>query len=299
MTAPPSVPPALLEFQTTLRVPEGDESPVVLFRSFDDYINGGAPEVARVVEGMPIRESGGWRLGADVHVPFGEPPFPTVVHLHGGAWVMGAPSTHRRLSAELASRGLLVVSVDYRRAPKHRFPGAVDDVAAALDWARTHAAELGGDPDRLIVSGDSAGANLAAAALATGAGADVRAALLFYGIYDYHRALPTLSGLLGGEDAASQLYLPPEEFELLRGDPRCAPERQVQGFPPTLLSVGELDPLRPESESMAARLAVAGVPHELHVAAGVPHAFLQLPSLPAHDEGFDVAAAFLRRHGLL
>ncbi|ODU02716.1 MAG: hypothetical protein ABS81_16765 [Pseudonocardia sp. SCN 72-86] len=299
MTAPAPVPPALLEFQTTLRVPESDGSPVELFRSFDDYINGNAPEVARVVEGVPIRESGGWRLGADVHVPFGEPPFPTVVHLHGGGWVMGSPWTHRRVSAELASRGLLVASIDYRRAPKHRFPGAVDDVAAALDWARGNAAELGGDPDRLIVSGDSAGANLAAVALATGAGDGVRAALLFYGIYDYHRALPTLSGLLGGEDAASQLYLPPDEFELLRGDPRCAPERQVQGFPPTLLSVGGLDPLRPESESMAARLAVAGVPHELYVAESAPHAFLQLPSLPAHDEGFDVAAAFLRRHGLL
>ncbi|GJF01507.1 alpha/beta hydrolase [Pseudonocardia sp. D17] len=299
MTAPASVPPALLEFQTTLRVPRGGEPPVALFRSFDEYTNGGAPEVAEVRTGVPIRESGGWRLGVDVHVPFGEPPFPTVVYLHGGGWVMGSPSTHRRLSAELASRGLLVASVDYRRAPKHRFPGAVEDVAAALDWARAHAAEHGGDPDRLIIGGDSAGANLAAAALATGAGADVRAALLFYGIYDYHRALPILSDLLGGADAASQLYLPPEEFDALRGDPRCAPERQVIGFPPTLLSVGELDPLRGESESMAARLAVAGVPHQLHVAAGVPHAYLQLPTLPAHDEGFSVATSFLGRHGLL
>lgn len=298
MNAPAPVPPALLEFQSTLRMPEGGESAVELFRTFDDYTNGEGPEVARTLPGVPISESGGWRLGADVHVPFGEPPFPALVYFHGGGWVMGSPWTHRRLVAELAARGLLVFSVDYRRAPKHRFPGAVDDAAAALGWARAHAVEFGGDLDRLLVGGDSAGANLAATTLTAGA-PDVRAALLFYGVYDYHRALPLLSGLLGGEAAQEQLYLPVDEFETLRDDPRCTPEHAVADFPPTLLTVGELDPLRAESESMAARFAIAGIPHELHVAAGAPHGYLQLPTMPAHDEGLSVVTAFLGRLGVL
>lgn len=294
------VPPALLEFQTTLQPPAGD-SAARLLKGFDAYTNADPPPVAAVHAGVPLREEGGWRLGADVTVPRGTGPFPAVVYLHGGGWVMGSPWTHRRLAAELAARGLLVVSVDYRRAPKHRFPGAVDDAAFALRWAHRHVAEYGGDPDRLLVGGDSAGANLAAALLAAGVpgATEVQAALLFYGVFDYHRALPTLSGLLGGDDAASQLYLDPADFDALRGDPRLSPEAHVRGFPPTWITVGERDPLRPESEALAARLAVASVPHEMHVAAGAPHGYLQLPTHPAHDEGLSAVAAFLRRLGLL
>ncbi|MHA6796279.1 alpha/beta hydrolase [Pseudonocardia bannensis] len=294
------VPAALLEFQTTMRLPAGG-SPVELLKSFDDYSNSDPPPVAAVHRGVPLRADDGWRLGVDVTVPLGDGPFPALVYLHGGGWVMGSPWTHRRLAAELAARGLLVVSVDYRRAPKYRFPGAVGDAAFALDWARSGVAEFGGDPGRLLVGGDSAGANLAAALLAAGVpgAGHVRAALLFYGVYDYHRALPTLSGLLGGDDAASQLYLQPADFDALRGDPRLSPEGHVAGFPPTWLTVGERDPLRPESEALAARLAAASVEHELHVAPGAPHGYLQLPTHPAHDAGLSEMAAFLRRTGLL
>jgi acetyl esterase len=294
------VPPALLEFQTTL-APPADGSAVQLFKDFDAYTNADLPPVGAQHAAVPLREEGGWRLGADITVPAGRGPFPAVVYFHGGGWVMGSPWTHRRLAAEMAARGLLVVSVDYRRAPKHRFPGAYDDAAFALRWAQEHVAEYGGDPDRLLVGGDSAGANLAAALLAAGAtGAeDVSAALLFYGVFDYHRALPTLAGLLGGSDAASQLYLRPAEFDALRGDPRLSPENHVLGFPPTWVTVGEHDPLRPESESLAARLAVASVTHEMHVASDAPHGYFQLPTHPAHDIGLDAAVAFLRGLGLV
>lgn len=292
------IPAELLEFQTTLQPPAGG-SPMELLRSVDEYQNADPPPVRSMHTGVELREQNGWLLRADVTVPAGEPPFPSVVYLHGGGWVMGSPWTHRRLAAELAARGLLVVSIDYRRAPKHRFPGGVDDAAFAVGWAREHVADFGGDPGRLLIGGDSAGANLAAAVLASGAGADVRAALLCYGVYDYHRALPTLSALLGGADAGSQLYLDPADFEVLRGDPRLSPEADVSAFPSTLLTVGEHDPLRPESEALAARLADAAVPHELHVAAGAPHGYLQLPTHPAHDEGLAAIVAFTRRVGLL
>ncbi|MPZ62525.1 MAG: alpha/beta hydrolase fold domain-containing protein [Propionibacteriales bacterium] len=288
------VPRELMDFQATLRPPAGATA-LEFLKEFDGYQNADPPSVGATHAGVRLREQDGWVLGADVVVPSGDPPYPTLVYLHGGGWVMGSPWTHRRLTAELAVRGLLVFSVDYRRAPKHRFPGAVDDAAFAMDWVRTHAADFGGDPSELLVGGDSAGANLAAAVLASGGGAGVSAALLCYGIYDYHRALPTLAGLLDGSDAESQPYLHPGEFHALRNDPRLSPENHVSEFPPTFLTVGEHDPLRPESESLAARLAAASVPYELQIAADAPHGYLQMPTHPAHDEALDALAAFVRR----
>lgn len=165
----------------------------------------------------------------------------------------------------------------------------------ALDWGRAHASDFGGDAGKLVVGGDSAGANLAAAVLAAGHGSGVRAALLCYGIFDYHRALPALDGLLGGTDADSQLYLSPADFHALRDDPRLSPQRSVAGFPPTFLAAGEHDPLRPESESFAAGLSAANVAHRLWIADDAPHGYLQLPTHPAHDAGLDAMAAFVRR----
>ena len=293
------VPGPLLEFQLTLRAPDGI-SPAALLGSYDDYVNAGGPPVAAVHHAVPMREVAGWRLGADITVPLGEPPFPVLIYLHGGGWVMGAPHTHRRLATELAALGLLVVSVDYRRAPKHRFPAAVQDAEYAVGWAAGHAAEYGGDPSRMIVGGDSAGANLSACVLTgTDAGRSVAGALLLYGIYDYHRALPVLAPLLAGQEAHTQLYLPAEDFEAVRGDPRLSPEGHGGGMPPTLVAVGGRDPLRDESTAFAAHLAEAGVTHELVVLDDAPHAFLQLPTHPAHDEGLAAIAEFLRRHGFV
>lgn len=292
-----TVPGPLLEFQLTLRAPDGI-SPAALLGSYDDYVNADGPPVAAVHHGVPMREVAGWRLGADITVPLGEPPFPVLVYLHGGGWVMGAPHTHRRLATELAALGLLVVSVDYRRAPKHRFPAAVGDAEFAVGWAAGHAAEFGGDPARILVGGDSAGANLAACVLTgTAAGRSVSGALLLYGVYDYHRALPVLAPLLAGHEAHTQLYLPPGDFEAVRGDPRLSPEGHGAGMPPTLVAVGGRDPLCAESTAFAAHLAEVGVPHELVVLDGAPHAFLQLPTHPAHDEGLAAIGRFLDRHG--
>lgn len=161
------VPPDLLAWQTHLRVPPGEDLRELLGRH-DGYVNSGSPPVAHLRERVPIRECAGWRLTADVTVPLGHGPFPGLVHLHGGGWVHGSPRrTHRRLAAEVTALGVVVVSVDYRRAPTHRFPAAVEDAGVALDWAHTRAADFGGDPGRLLVGGDSAGANLAAAAAVT------------------------------------------------------------------------------------------------------------------------------------
>lgn len=286
------VPAALLAFNRTLGL-TGPGSAVELLGSFDAYTNQGGPAVAGVVRGVPVREIAGWRVTADVYRPLGEPPFPTLLYLHGGAWVMGAPATHRRLAADLCALGLLTVVLDYRRAPKHRFPAAVDDTLHALDWTAEHAAEYGGDRSRLLIGGDSAGANLAAAALAVGPATAVRAALLCYGIYDVHRALPALTALVGGPDPDTQLYLRPDDARRLLDDPRLHPERHCAGFPPTLVLTGDEDPLYPESKALAGRLAGAGVPHRFTVVTGAPHGFLQLPTHPSHAQGLQTIQEFL------
>jgi len=98
-----------------------------------------------------------------VYRPEGDAPKPVVVYYHGGGWVLGSLDTHDGTCRRLADGAdAVVVSVDYRMGPEDRFPAAVDDSYAALRWVAEHAAELGGDPDRLVVAGDSAGGNLAA-----------------------------------------------------------------------------------------------------------------------------------------
>jgi acetyl esterase len=291
------MPPELLEFQLTLKPPAGGNA-VELLKSFDDYANGEPPEVGEALLEVPIREVAGWRVTADVYVPLGEPPFPALTYFHGGAWTMGAPRTHRRLAGELAALGLLVVNVDYRRAPKHRFPAAVEDCLHATLWTQDVCERFGGDPSRLLVGGDSAGANLAAAVIAARAVA-LDAAVLLYGIYDFYRALPVLGDLLGGTDGASQLYVRAEDFDAARTDPRLCPEQAADAFPPTFLAAGGLDPLLGESVALAGALAEAAVPHRLHVAPRAPHGFLQAPSLPCYVEAFQELRAFLSAHGVV
>lgn len=292
------LPPELLEFLRTLVPPASDPSEDLL-ASFDAYTNQRIPTLGGVTIKVPVREVAGWQVTADVYRPLGEPPFPMLVYLHGGAWVMGAPATHRRLAADLAALGLLTVVVDYRRAPRHRFPAAVDDAVHAVSWARATAADHGGDPDRLLLGGDSAGANLAAAALTTGAAEMVAAALLFYGIYDVHRALPVLEHLVGGREPDTQLYLEPEDARTLVDDPRLHPERHCAAFPPSLVLVGGDDPLRGESEALDRRLVDTAVPHEFVVVPDAPHGFLQLPTHQSHAEGLRRIEGFLERVGLL
>ena len=92
-------------------------------------------------------------------------PRPILVYLHGGGWVLGNLDSHEGVCRALANAaGVIVVNVDYRLAPEHRFPAAAEDAHAALAWAAAHAAEIGGDPRRIAVGGDSAGGNLAAVA---------------------------------------------------------------------------------------------------------------------------------------
>src|SRR5689334_14039223 len=95
-----------------------------------------------------------------IYTPNDAGPLPLLVYFHGGGWVIGNLDTHDSVCRELAhGAGCIVVSVDYRLAPEHRFPAAADDCYTAVRWTAAHASELGGDPKRLAIAGDSAGAN--------------------------------------------------------------------------------------------------------------------------------------------
>ncbi len=288
------IPADLLAFMETLSPPKG-VNPADLLIKYNDLMNGNPPPVGAIHDDVLLREVAGWKLTADIVVPEGEGPHPVLVYFHGGGWTMGSPKTHLRLGREFAAAGYLTLNVDYRRAPKHRFPAAFDDCLFATQWAVENAAQYAGDAQRLAVGGDSAGGNLAGAVLAEcsqNGGPQIKAGVLLYGVFDYHQTL----AVLGTPHPKQQFYLPVEEYEALKEDPRVSPLYACTKFPPCYITVGTKDPLLSESQELAKALTAAGVEHDLHILEGAPHAFFQLPPLPAYAEGYGRAKAFLDTH---
>ncbi|WP_338497072.1 alpha/beta hydrolase [Streptomyces sp. SJL17-4] len=221
-----------------------------------------------------------------------------VVFAHGGGWVLCDLDTHDRTCRALASRtGATVVSVDYRRAPEHRFPAAEDDVCTALGWA---ADRYPGRP--LVLAGDSSGGNLAAAAALRardGGGPPLTGQLLVYPALD-HR----LEGRSAHDFAEGYFHTTAHMRWYWRqyvgpdGDPAAASPAlapDLTGLPPALLVLADCDPLRDEGLAYARRLSAAGVRAEVHLHTGVFHGFLGGTGLlPEADAALDGAAAWLR-----
>jgi acetyl esterase len=241
-----------------------------------------------------------------VYTPEGEGPFGACVWFHGGGWVIGNVASHDALCRSLASRsGTVVASVEYRLAPEHPFPAPVDDAVAATEWVAEHAADLGIDPTRLAVGGDSAGGNLAAATtlVARARGAPALAyQLLVYPVVDHSFSQPSYvenaEGYFLSADAMrwfSGHYLPDRSHAT---DPLAAPLHapDLSGLPPALVITAEYDPLRDEGEAYAARLAMAGVETEMVRYDGMVHGFVSMSAML--DQGataLDRLAAALRR----
>ncbi|GHG02628.1 alpha/beta hydrolase [Streptomyces zaomyceticus] len=224
-----------------------------------------------------------------------------VVFAHGGGWVLCDPDTHDRTCRALASRtGATVVSVDYRRAPEHRFPAAEDDVCTALKWA---ADRCPGRP--LFLAGDSSGGNLAAAAALRardGDGPRVAGQLLVHPALDHRMEGRSAHDFAEGYFHTTahmrwywRQYMGPD------GDPTAASPglaAEVSGLPPTLLVLADCDPLRDEGLAYARRLSAAGVRTEVHLHTGVFHGFLGGAGLlPEADAALDAAAAWLSTTG--
>ena len=220
---------------------------------------------------------------------------PVIVYLHGGGWVSGGLEMNdgwcRRLAA---ATGAVVVSVDYRLAPEHPYPQALDDTMTALAWARANAARLGGDATRLAVCGTSAGGNLAAAAclLARDRGEPLPGLqVLLYPVLDEPRDsgsyVENASGYLLEREQMEwywDCYLPQRTDEV---PSYAAPGRaaDLAGLPPAIVASAEYDPLRDEADRYAAALARAGVPVEHLPCTGMIHGFLSfLDAMPAARE---------------
>ena len=217
-------------------------------------------------------------------------PLPMLLYLHGGGWVIGDLDTHDDLMRRIAKgSGCLVVSVDYRLAPEHKFPIPVEDCYYALTWVADNARDIGADPGRIAVGGDSAGGNLAAviAQLAHERGGPRLAfQLLIYPVVDHDFSRPSMRDNAAGYllTADSMRYFwghyvnEPSEAEL----PMAAPYRaqNLAGLPPAHILTAEFDPLRDEGEDYAKRLQEAGVPTTLKRYDGYIHGFLTYTKLP-------------------
>lgn len=239
--------------------------------------NADLPEIGATHDDVVIDAATG--LTVDVHVPNGDGPFPVLVYLHGGGWILGSPKTHRRLGFRFAEAGFLVFNVHYRLAPEHPFPAAFDDCVAAIRWAAAHAAEYGGDASRLAVGGDSAGGNLAAAAVAALRNEiDVGALLLIYAALDLGQMDEAVAIVPGGADLMEMMvgsYLGPDRSALAR-DPRVSPIHAASALPPTHVLCGTLDPLLADAETLVGKLTGADIPHEFVVYEDMPHGFVQM-----------------------
>ncbi|MGN6403629.1 alpha/beta hydrolase [Sinomonas sp.] len=236
-------------------------------------------------------------------------PAPTtrgvILVFHGGGWVLGNVSAVTPMSRHLAQLAeMTVVAVEYRKAPEHRYPAAVDDAVRAVDWAVAHRDRLTGCPGAPVaVLGESAGGNLAAAAALCRS--DVLAAqVLCCPVTDHTMDYPSY------QDPSNQLTLTSEAMAYFwnrylpeaarRSEPRASPLRAVNlaGAPPAMVILAEYDILRDEGRAYADGLAAAGVPVLSHVAKGQMHGFLSnVNVLPAALSTLEAAAAFLRMSG--
>ncbi|WP_334171892.1 alpha/beta hydrolase [Sinomonas sp.] len=223
-------------------------------------------------------------IAVRVYRPEQDGPVPTVVYLHGGGWSVGGLDSHETHARRIANRaGAVVVAVDYRLAPEHRFPAGYEDCVAAYRWALDHIGDLGGDLARLGVAGDSAGGNLAAAValLARDEGLPLAAQLLIYPATDMTTVYPSMRKLASGyflaidpeaEQGAGYLSSPDQ-----RSDPRASPLlADLTGVAPAVVVVAEFDPIKDQGIAFAEKLQEAGTTVIYRHFPGLIHSFASI-----------------------
>jgi acetyl esterase len=210
---------------------------------------------------------------------------PALVFFHGGGWVVGDLDTHDVICRQIASQsGAIVIAVDYRLAPEHPFPAAIDDAWAATTWIAAHAMELGVDASRLAVGGDSAGGDLATVVtlMARDAGGPLlRYQVLIYPVTDLSVDQPSPNDGVGYGLTRDLMrwyagqYAPAREHRLdWRASPLLAPS--LEHLPPALVITAAVDPLRDEGDAYARRMEEAGVAVDSVCLGGMVHGFLTM-----------------------
>ncbi len=251
-------------------------------------------------------------MPARLYVALGatQPPQPMLVYYHGGGWVIGDLDTHDSACRFLAEHsGCRVLSVDYRLAPEHPFPIPVEDAVAAFAWAHEHAAELGADPERIAVGGDSAGGNLSTALCLQNRDAgnpQPAMQLLLYPVTD------AVGGQQSRDTFAEGFLLTRNDMEWFENhyipdgidddEPRASMMRavDVSGLPPAYVATSGFDPLRDEGEIYAARMREAGVQVVLQRHTSQIHGFANLTAIcpSARTAMLEVAGALRMGLGL-
>ena len=245
----------------------------------------GGPVSMRRIEDMTIPGVDA-PIPARVYAPDGPDPCPVILYFHGGGYVKGGIEESDAFCRNLAGvTRHMVLSIDYRLAPEHPFPAALDDAIAAATWTRTHAVDLGGAPGPIVVCGESAGGNLAAVTclhLRANPQPVIRYQVLLQPVVDFALSFPSID-------------MPPTECLVPRADlawyyqtycggqcdprdPRVSPiyAQDLSGLPPALIIAAEYDTLRDEAQAYAERLKAAGVATRYICVDGMVHGFLQM-----------------------
>lgn len=246
-------------------------------------------------DGVPVR----------LYRPASAAPLPLLVFLHGGGWMFGDLDTHDSMTRHLAAAsGCAVLGVGYRLAPEHKFPAGLDDAMIALGWARRSAAELGCDPDRIGLGGESAGGNLAAAAtlrLRDERKPQPLFQLLIHPATDMRFSLPSFTEIVVPGLSKAYLDVCREYYlgDMSEAHPFVSPLRAEShaDLAPSIVLTASEDPLRDDGEYYAAALVRAGVATLAQRLPGLPHGFQFLPiTIPAVRAANDLIGGLVRRY---
>jgi len=239
-------------------------------------------KVARYWDQVTYAVVDGTTLTMDISSPEGQGPFPCVIIIHGGGWTMHTNTIMEGMARYITNRGYVVFNINYRVLPEVKMEQIVEDCLGALLWVKEHAAEYGGDPKRLAVTGDSAGGHLTAMLVTQARNPafvpsyqpkgtpdfSISCAAPSYGVYNFlslSKLVPSITKGFLGESCGKN----PERCKLL--SPRFSIK---SGLPPQLVMVGDLDPLYLENYRYVKALRKAGDPVEFWVYHGKSHAFL-------------------------
>jgi acetyl esterase len=277
---------ALLDFLASAGAPPIEQLPLSEARAVRSEMieSGGPEEPVAEVQNRTVPGPGG-PIPVRLYRPVKKDTLPALVYFHGGGFVICNLDTHDRQCRALANAsGCAVISVDYRLAPEHKYPAAVEDAYAATKYVAEHAAEFGVDPNRIAVGGDSAGGNLATVVSLLSrdrGGPRLKFQLLVYPMVDFYDQSPSMQHYSKdyfltreGMDWFTESYLPNREAGL---EPSASPTNatDLRGLPPAMVLTAECDPLRDQGEAYARKLQGAGVAVELKRYEGMFHPFFQ------------------------
>jgi acetyl esterase len=290
----PVLEPAAQEFADATAKPPFlfDLSPEEGRKTVDSVQDGDIPAPAADVTDLTIAGGPSGQVSIKIYRPAGSTGvLPVVLFTHGAGWVFGDAHTHGRLVQELTSRaGAATVFTNYTLSPEGKYPTAIEEIYAALEWIAGHGAEQDLDPARIAVAGDSVGGNMTAAITIMAkqrGGPRIAAQVLYYPVTDasfdtdsYHQFA---TGYWLRRDAMQwfwdQYTTDPAKRAEITASPLRASLDELSGLPPALVMVGEADVLRDEGEAYAAKLRQAGVPVTALRFQGIIHDFVMVNSL--------------------